>query len=191
MSFEKINELVKLSYKPLEDEELEAIDCEKHPYHRFLYYLVRHFKIKSALEIGTWQGVGAYHMAQAGAAVAAIDLNKPKYAYKFYFYQGDSCSKEMFENIKEFVDVNGKLQLVFQDSSHHYFSSKKEWEIYSELCADGAIWVCDDIAKCFHDPKIDPPGKNMLEYFKEIPRGKKWCYVGLHGETSGIGIVLL
>lgn len=189
--FKLIDEAFEKSFTPLQDKELESLPEERHPYHRFLYHLVKDLDVKVALEIGTWHGVGALHMVKAGAFTMAVDINTPKYASRFNFVLGDSNSKETHDRICDFVDKHGEIDLVFQDSSHHYMASKSEWVLYSLLCKEGAVWCCDDISPAFHDAAVDPPGKGMVQYFEEIPEKNKRLYAGLHGEESKIGVVLL
>lgn len=100
-------------------------------------------------------------------------------------------SVKAVDNVQELVNQYGPIGLVYQDSSHHYLESKQEWNLYSPLCKPGAVWICDDITPAFYDPKNDPPGKGMVEYFAEIPREHKRLYKDvLHfGNTQGIVIV--
>ncbi len=68
--FDKIDELVWLSAKPLTDEYLEDLqEREVHPekYYRFLYHLVSDRKPAVSLEIGLLHGLGSLHMAIAAA----------------------------------------------------------------------------------------------------------------------------
>lgn len=86
------------------------------------------------------------------------------------------------------VEEHGKLGVVFQDSSHHYEASRKEWNLYSQLLDENAIWIADDITKDFWDKNIDPPGKGMVQYFEELPGEKRlYPYAGSNCQ----GIILL
>lgn len=188
MDFRIIDKCYKKAFKPLPIKKLETIKHNKHPYHKFLYFLAKNLKPKICLEIGTWHGVGAYHMSCAAPTIA-IDIHKPFYADKFHYVQGNSTTQTVKEAVKKYVQKHGKIGLVFQDSSHHYLSSKKEWEIYSEMCDTDAVWVCDDIEDAFYDEKVDPPGKGMVQYFEELP-GEKKLYCGMHGKTNKTGVVI-
>ena len=83
----------------------------------------------------------------------------------------------------------GKIGIVFQDSSHHYNISKLEWELYQPLLDENAIWICDDIISAFHDTRVDPPGKGMVEYFNELPGEKKLYPNTLHAGNA-VGVIL-
>ena len=192
-----IEKLVAKSQKPLADKWLEGLQIEyneRHNYYRFLYHLVDIFKPAIALEIGTWYGIGSACMCAAAkkydGQVIGIDLN--------YNELAASVLPERFENYR-FLRMDSReagplirqltqhrsIDLVFQDSSHHYQASCDEWEIYSPL-AHG-FWLCDDITPAFHDPKVDPPGKGMVEYFNELP-GKKMLFSDVlhYGNTMGL-----
>lgn len=172
-------------------------------YYRFLYYLVLAFKPAVALEIGTDTGIASAHMATAAATygghVIGIDLYGhkmtetviPEWYKNYHFIEGDSTKVE-----SQVVDIintapagYASLGLVFQDSSHHYQESVKEWLLYSALMGAGAIWVCDDISPAFHDPNIDPPGLGMVQYFEALP-GEKRIYSNLH-PGNGVGVIVL
>ena len=88
-----------------------------------------------------------------------------------------------------FVKEHGKINILFQDSSHHFIHSKMEWFYYSKFMAEGGVWVCDDISEAFHDPKVDPEGYGMVEYFKGIPIKQKRLYKSLR-KGSTLGIIL-
>jgi len=194
MTFEEIDQFVKISRYPLGDKELEEIDAEKHPYHRLLYHLTSYMQPKVILELGTWHGVGSYYISKAadhyGGMAVAVDLNKPRFSRQFKFVQGDSSSIVVWDEVSAIVDQHGPIGLVYQDSSHHYAISVKEWFMYSKFLDDEYVWVCDDITQEFHDPKIDPPGKSMVEYFMEIPvpDEKKSLYPDVlhYGNCQGI-----
>jgi hypothetical protein len=54
----------------------------------------------------------------------------------------------------------------------------------------GAVWVCDDILPVFHDPKVDPPGKSMVEYFNERS-GEKRLYPKMLNKGGTIGVIIV
>jgi len=174
-------------------EDLQYLYNEHHNYYRFLYHLVCTFEPEVCLEIGTWYGIGSAYMCAAamgyGGQVIGIDLNYNKLAAEvlpehfgnYHFLQMDSLEAQ------EIIKSYAPLELVFQDSSHHYLESKREWKLYSPLCKSGALWLCDDITPAFHDPKVDPPGKGMVEYFNELP-GEKMLFPDVlhYGNTMGL-----
>ena len=170
-------------------------------YYRFLYGLVTLCKPKLALEIGVELGLASAHMASAAAGygghVVGVDHNFHHVpgrmigeTYGNYdFVVGDSLAVETVSRVKDLVARYGPIGVVYQDSSHHYAASIGEWETYSTLLGEGAIWVCDDITPSFHDPKIDPPGKGMVQYFDGLP-GEKMLIPDILHTGNTIGVVL-
>jgi len=196
LTFENIEKLIAISDQKL-DPWLEERNPLSHPYYRFLYHLVLNFKPKVAVELGTSFGRGSAHMCAAaktyGGQVVGLDVNYHKLAAeelpakfdKYQFLQGDACAEESVNKVQDIVDEYGQIELLYQDSSHHYLKSKEEWRIYRPLTKHG-IWICDDISAPFHDPLVDPPGKGMVQYFDELP-GNKRLYDNLHlGNVQGI-----
>lgn len=145
-----------------------------------------------ALEIGVEAGLASAYMAMAAqqynGMVIGIDLhnftNKPREHY--YFIEGDSTTMTVFNKVLHITQELGPIGVVYQDSSHHYLESIKEWELYSQLLSKDAIWICDDITPAFHDPLIDPPGKGMVQYFEQLPGDKRLYPYANKGNCQGI-----
>ncbi len=201
MTFEEIDKLAfnarhLLLNQKLED--LHKLNGEgQQPYFRFLCYLASALN-GPCIEIGVFNGIGSAHMAATGNKVLGIDHEKQHSQTGFDFIEGDSVSKETIKKVKAWVKKNGKIKLLFQDSSHHYLPSISEWQLYSPLMAKGGLWVCDDITPAFYNPNPnpngrpeyqDPIGKGMVQYFEGLP-GEKKIYENLHLGNS-IGVVLL
>jgi len=191
MQFIEIEKLIDKAQSPLDNAGLERFQLangEGHqPYFRFLYHLVKYMGAKNCVEIGVYNGIASAHMAIAGAKVTGIDHNEVIYQHNnFNFIHGDSC--------KVVDQVPKNINILFQDSSHHYLPSKIEWELYSPLMARGGVWVCDDITPAFYNPNydpnplhIDPEGCGMVQYFDGLPGNKKLYPDVLHiGNTQGI-----
>ena len=199
MNIEEIDKIAFKAHLPLSEEleEMQHISGEGvQPYFRFLYHLAKHVK-GSCVEIGVFKGVGSAHMAAAGNKVLGIDHKKQHSFKSFDFIKGDSVSKSTLKEVKKWVKKNGKIKLLFQDSSHCYNPSLSEWELYSPLMAKGGVWVCDDITPAFYNPNPnpngrpeyqDPIGKGMVQYFESRP-GEKNIYNNLHIGTA-IGVII-
>lgn len=187
-----------LPVKALEDFQEDYFGEMRHQYYRFFYHMVKELGPAIALEIGVHHCHCMIHMAYGNRDTLAVGMDfnmiyaRPgfdKYApQNAKLLNTDSLSFEAEMAISNLVEIYGKIGVVFQDSSHHYEASHKEFEVYSKYLAPGAIWCCDDIMDVFHDPLIDPPGKSMLTYFHELPGDKK-LYPGLH-HGSVIGVLL-
>jgi len=171
-------------------------------YYSFLYGLIQLYVPKLALELGVEQGVGSAHMASAarahGGHVVGIDQHfhhipdcEIDEMYGNYdFIHGDTTAATTVQQVKDYVDIYGPIGVLFQDSSHHYLHSIKEWELYSPLMGENSIWVCDDISPPFHDPLVDPPGKGMVQYFEELP-GEKMLIPDNVRPGNALGVILL
>ncbi len=200
MNFKEIDRLAFKSKHPLsgELEKMQDLNGEGiQPYFRFLYHMAKELK-GNCIEIGVYNGIGSSHMRAAGNKVLGVDHMKQHHQKEFDFIKGDSVSKETIKKVKTWVKKNGKINLLFQDSSHHYLPSISEWQLYSPLMAKGGVWVCDDITPAFYNPNPnpngrpeyqDPIGKGMVQYFESLP-GEKKIYQNLHIGNS-IGVVLL
>lgn len=127
-----------------------------------------------------------------GGLVIGIDFNAeyglpyeglPK-RFNYIYVMSDSTT--CFNSVAK-ICGGRKVGLVYQDSSHHYIPSKKEFELYSQLLASPAIWICDDITPAFYEHGVDPPGKGMVQYFDELPGDKRLYQDVLHyGNRQGI-----
>jgi len=120
------------------------------------------------------EGVASYHMLEAGCKVVGIDVRDDKLDKGLRDKDGfvflNKSSLDCQEDLQSLVNEYGPIGLVYQDSSHHYLESKKEWELISPLCKEGAIWICDDITPDFYDEKIDPPIRgcaNILKRYRD------------------------
>jgi cephalosporin hydroxylase len=167
---------------------------ERRNYYRFLYHLVKWRRPYVALEIGVESGMASAYMCEGDwpdTQVIGIDINKaeqwPTNISNHHFIHGDSTDMRTWLKVSTMCQDFGKIGIVYQDSSHHYLASKKEWELYSSLLDKDAIWICDDVTPSFHDPNVDPPRCGMVEYFNELPSDKRTYKDILHfGNIQGI-----
>ena len=194
MTFKEIKKLIRKSQKPLKSKKLEALalstgDKYNHVYYRFLYHLSNFLSPSVCLELGAWLGVGAKHLAKGcpTATVIAVDIHEIRFKNKnIHFVDGNSTWPTTLEKIKGY----GKIDILYQDSSHHYEASVREWEMYSPLMSDGGVWVCDDIGPTFYDRAMDPENCSMVEYFEQIPMKEKKLYKDVLHKGCSQGIIL-
>lgn len=200
ITWQEVDELIQRAQHPLDDRWLERMNenCQPaQPYYRFLYLLAEKLHPPLALEIGVYTAVASAHLAAGLAAwdgqVIGFDINPVPKAEEiverygnYWFYHLDATTEFAQINVQSLVDRYGSLGIVYQDSSHHFYPSLKEWELYSPFCKD-ALWLCDDILPCFSDPLVDPPGKSMVSYWESLPEPKKLFPQTLHlGNTMGV-----
>ena len=123
-------------------------------------------KPKRVLEIGTYHGGTLYHWLQntrPGGVVVTVDDYASgidnRALYKDWCpprvgvvtIEGDSNSDETAKTVEQF----GPFDWVWIDAAHEYAAVKRDWELYSAMCASHAI-------VCFHD--ILPPSQAFPTY---------------------------
>lgn len=205
LSWQDIDSLIWQAQAPLPDPWLEKLNNSvppAQPYYRFLYLLAEKLHPPLALEIGVYQGVASAHLAAALAdwdgQVIGLDINPVGVAKEltdrygnYWFMQADACSDEAVAYVDRLIDRYGKLGIVFQDSSHHYLPTVKEWEIYAPRCVFGGVWLADDITPAFWNADSDPPGKGMVQYWESLPVLEKRLYPQTLHIGNAMGIALL
>ena len=151
------------------------------------------------LEIGIDRAVTTAHLCDAalpyGGVVVGIDIAKKDGVDRvrseypnFLFYNMDATKESTAKIVRNLTTSFGRIGFVYQDSSHHYLASIKEWVNYSPLLDHDFMWICDDITPAFHDPKVDPPGKGMVQYWEETGQNyHKELFQDLHiGSVQGV-----
>lgn len=178
------------------DSDLDAL-CVHHAvsvrlqYYRFLYHVVMVRKPSLSLELGVDAGLASAHMVHAARKssvghVVGIDHNKHTTLAvsrdnRYTYIVADTIAAH--DDVERLVRVHGLIGVVFQDSSHHYDHSCKEWELYSRLLSPNAVWVCDDIHPAFRTPD---ESKGMVEYFQERPGVKMTIPYADGGNNVGV-----
>jgi len=196
----EIEYLIQLSQQPIANLPLESVagNPERRNYYRFLYHLIKWRHPYVALEIGVEGGFASRYMCEGAkyndrydGQVIGIDIHAVQIPYSnYHFINGDSTAMRTWAKVGAMVQDYGKIGIVYQDSSHHYEASRREWDLYSGFLDYSAIWICDDITPAFFDEKIDPPGCGMIQYFDELPGDKRLFPDVLHfGNTQGIILV--
>ncbi len=176
-----------------------STDCMQ--LYKFLYRLICTQQPKLSIEFGVWMGLGSAHMASAartyGGHVIGIDItshevptNQLNKIYGNYTYMlANTNDDATVRAVKDLVGKYGSIGVIYQDSSHHYMESIREWELYSPLLDADGIWLCDDVLPIFHDPKVDPPGMSMVQYYEGLP-GEKMLFPEILHKGNTIGVVL-
>lgn len=201
MTWEEVNKAIAVAAedereRPKPDLIARQIQSNGHPdpYFNFMRWMAIGVREKGVfLEIGSYYGTLAAHIASPHSygfhphLMVGIDINPVPYSsLGFLYVHGDSTDPKTFREVERIADYHGGIFAVFQDSSHHYEASVKEWEMYRPMVRPGGIWMADDVTPAFKRP--DEP-KGMVEYFDELP-GDKRVFDDLH-IGSRIGMVLL
>lgn len=151
-------------------------------YYQFFGHLAASIKEPGVfLEIGVQRGGMSHHIITMAPhhRYVGIDIeevlgvNYPR----AYVIRGDSNNLNIADEVKEIASKHGGIFAIFQDSSHHYFPSVREWQLYSPMLRSGGVWFSDDLTPAFFRPGLEPKG--MVEYFAELP-GEKRYYDDLH-----------
>ena len=166
----------------------------------FFYHLVALRKPQLCLELGCYRGITSAYMCMAaaryGGHVIGIDI-VPQHAPQ-------NLMPGMFENfhyilkntrgatkqVSALVEEHGPIGVVWQDSSHEYAQSVAEWNTYTPLLDQNAIWVCDDLnASC----RVDKGGKNLSDYWAERSGGEQKTYADYAPFREGayMGIIII
>jgi len=141
VDFNDVDKWVNLSTLPLskslENFQQRYYDEFRHRYYRFFYHMIKEMKPYIAVEIGVNHGHGLVHMAAGNSETVAVGIDHRDCidsCYKQFtncqVYCVDSLESE--EIIKNITNKYGRIGVVFQDSSHHYNASHKEFKIYSK-----------------------------------------------------------
>jgi len=163
--------------------------------------LYKQRKPKRVLEIGTYHGGTLYHWLQnaaKGATIVSVDSyavgvdNRDLYLdwtppnIKLVALCGDSHAPDTGLEVWRY----GPFDWIFIDAGHYYAEVAKDWDIYSQMAAPGAVVA-------FHD--ISPPHPNH----PEIEVQKLWREIQAQGyvtqeliasptqDWGGIGLVYL
>lgn len=169
-------------------------------YYRFLCHLVAWDRPAISVELGVEYGLASAHMAVSafayGGKVIGIDVNgklveeaeiQRAWPRTYTLIVGDSC--DAAEMVALMVGQYGPIGVLFQDSSHHYAPSCREWDLYRPLMADDGIWVCDDVTPSFYEDGVDE--KSMVAYFDERPGREKLKFPNVLHYGNTIGVILL
>jgi len=134
------------------------------PYYSFLYLVSREFKPKMMVEIGTYWGIGAIHLALGNPEGKVITIDKMDWfqetIHKF-------CQNENIMNIKAIVGESAKMassfadnsiDLLFIDGDHEYIAEKEDYIKYFPKVKDNGIILIDDIQQT----------KEMERFWEEV-----------------------
>jgi len=131
------------------------------PYYKLFYLISQEFKPKFSVELGTYRGVAAGHLAAGNpeGLVYTIDWHRdPADKQHQVFARGmdahydnvrylNGCSWDM-SIVQQVADVAVKtpIDILFIDAWHWYEHAIKEWNLYRPLLSKEALVICDDIS---------------------------------------------
>ncbi len=156
-------------------------------YYHWLAAAVAEKQPKVILELGTNRGASAIAMWSTKAADAwlvTIDIQdcSPYFPYQLdeddhvFFLIENDLEPEIFEQALSLHDIPGSVDFLFIDTDHRAEHFRKEWAIYRDWLADGAIVAVDDINV-----------NDMREAWDELPYEKLDITADCH--YSGFGVL--
>jgi predicted O-methyltransferase YrrM len=112
-------------------------------YYAFIYYLCREFKPELMVEIGTYCGMGAVHMALGNPEGKVYTIDKDKRPV-VGFDNIECIEGYSYEVHDKFVD--NSIDFLFIDGDHRYEYEKLDYERYYPKVKDGGLILIDDIS---------------------------------------------
>lgn len=159
------------------------------PYYRYLYVLAHNFAPISVVEIGTYVGTSAAHLAHGygrGNLVTTIDVNPDAGAHadalgyaNIFAVTGDST----LVGVRLVADCTrgrfGQVDMLFIDGNHTFNQAWGEYVMYRELVRDGGLILVDDA-------NLEMDGDEMNVFWECVPEPKArvdWLH------ATGFGII--
>ena len=153
------------------------------PYLRFMYHCVQAFGMRLVLELGTYNGTCAAHMASANpyTHVITVDVNPRRGAFEaaehyrnITVLTGDSC------DFHDAVASEGLLiNMLFLDTMHDGITPRLELDTYKDLLAEVSFVVVDDLLGPTHLERV------MMDFWNELPDPKVLLHE-LHPKRDGV-----
>jgi predicted O-methyltransferase YrrM len=167
-----------------------------------LSYWMKGFKPHNILEIGTMGSTFWIMSKLSTGKKVSIDIEPREsiihhfmYGEDWRFFQGNSQTEEMFNNVKDFCP---QFDFIFIDGDHTYDGVKKDFEIYKNLLSPRGVIAFHDI-----DPNhifADSYAGQVYKFWEDLDEGTKTSLVctkssgnvklnGVHSQGfGGIGI---
>jgi len=157
-----------------------GIVAHTNPYYKLFYLIAQEFKPRFSVELGTYRGVAAGHLAAGNpdGLVYTIDWHRDPGDKKHQVFAVgmdahydnvrylNGCSWDMV-TVQRVADVAVKtpIDILFIDAWHWYEHAIKEWNLYHILLSEEALVICDDIS--------DNPGSTveMERFWREVSNG--------------------
>lgn len=165
--------------------ELRALRDAEHPtcpYYRFLYAIAHMFRPITAVEIGTYVGTSAAHLAIGGRnMVTTIDINPDaiEQVCKIRVAGIQPITGDSTTVGERLLRAERKFDVLFVDGNHTFNQAWGEYRMYRQLVRDGGVMLFDDV-------NLEMDGDEMNVFWEMIPERKvraDWLH------ATGFGIV--
>lgn len=167
---------------------LKALRDAEHPtclYYNFLYEVCYQYRPLNILEIGTYCGTSAAHMAvseTSGNTVTTIDINPDALVQVT-----NACPSNVISIIANSADAikldnikNTKFDIIYVDGWHDFNTTYNEYYLYRPLVKNGGLMIFDDVG-------LEMAGDEMNIFWKFVA-DPKYRVDYLHPNV-GFGIV--
>ena len=169
-----------LDERPPELRALRDADHPTCPYYRFLYAISHLFAPIDAIEIGTYVGTSAAHLAHGTAGkVVTIDSNPDAKAQVDALGMANITAVTMDSTDAKEKWWDARFDVLFIDGNHTFNQAWGEYFLYRQLVLDGGLILFDDV-------NLEMDGDEMNVMWDLIPEPKHradWLH------ATGFGIV--
>lgn len=148
------------------------------PYYRLFYLIAKQLQPNLSVELGSWQATAAAHLAAGNPTgqVFTVDIHREDKDAQLRAIEADGhyknltyvnrWTKDAFPIIKAArLNSSSLVDILFIDAWHNYDEAMSEYKLYSELLADEALVICDDITAGYNF-------EGMLKFWDELPEPK-------------------
>ena len=164
---------------------------------RSIVRVIEEFKIKTVLELGTWEGYTTLMMSELVDSIITVDIHKdfsiyyshayhnlrPKEFYGHFFVEAKKENvKQVFSSTHDITKELGDFDMVFIDANHEYDWVKHDTKKASEFNPKVLVW---------HDYGSEPGVIRYIDELKatglNIKHGEQLvCYLELTDEARRI-----
>lgn len=125
-------------------EPLDIYAYSREPYYKFLYLLTLTGQFPRCVELGTFMGVGALHLALGNphGRVVTIDRDPSEWRVDLAAYGVSNVSREKSETTS--YQRPPEIDLLFVDADHTYDAVRADWAHWRNAIRAGGIAVFDD-----------------------------------------------
>lgn len=129
-------------------EPLDIYPYAREPYYKFLYLMMATGRFKVAVELGSFMGVGALHLALGNprAMVHTIDRDPTTWAVDLRAY-AISNIRTLKGETGDLVGpawIPGPVDLLFVDADHSYAAVRADYHRWLPYMAPGGVVLFDD-----------------------------------------------
>lgn len=161
---------------------LRALRDAEHPtapYYRFLYDLSIECAPLDVIEVGTFVGTSAAHLAAGGGTVLTIDIN-PDAKIRVDSLKIPNIEAITADSAQAVKQLQGKMfDVAYIDGWHDFNQTYGEYVLYRQFVREGGLLIFDDVG-------LDMEGDEMEVFWEFVVEPKQRLD---HLHTTGFGMV--